>query len=436
MTVTVESAAPCRKKLRVEVDAERVSGARAEILREFRRAAAIPGFRPGKAPEQMVEKRYASEIEEELRKRIIPDTYREVLAEKKIRVVGFPHIESVDYQPGRPLIYTAAVDTAPEFKLPDYKGIRLKKKELPVQPQEIEKTLETLRDQQADFVNVEGRGLRTGDFAVINYSSVADGKPITELAPDARTLGEHKDFWVLVSTDSFLPGFCDQLLGAQAGEKRQVLIDFAADFPQKALAGKKATYFVEVTGIKEKKLPELNDDFAKKVGAETLEKLKEEIRKGFAAERESLVRSDLQRQIVDYLLSKTDFELPESLVAHETRSIVYDLVRENTTRGVSKEQLEQKKDEILGFATQNAKDRLRSSFILDAIAQQEQIKVEEAEVEQRITQLAQRYRITRERLKAQLAERDGLGEVEEQILVGKTLDFLLANAKVETVTEK
>jgi trigger factor len=112
------------------------------------------------------------------------------------------------------------------------------------------------------------------------------------------------------------------------------------------------------------------------------------------------------------------------------------LVRENTTRGVSKEQLEQKKDEILGFATQNAKDRLRSSFILDAIAQQEQIKVEEAEVEQRITQLAQRYRITRERLKAQLAERDGLGEVEEQILVGKTLDFLLANAKVETVTEK
>jgi trigger factor len=436
MTVTVESAAPCRKKLRVEVDAERVSGARAEILREFRRAAAIPGFRPGKAPEPMVEKRYASEIEEELRKRIIPDTYREVLAEKKIRVVGFPHIESVDYQPGRPLIYTAAVDTAPEFKLPDYKGIRLKKKELPVQPQEIEKTLETLRDQQADFVNVEGRGLRTGDFAVINYSSVADGKPITELAPDARTLGEHKDFWVLVSTDSFLPGFCDQLLGAQAGEKRQVLIDFAADFPQKALAGKKATYFVEVTGIKEKKLPELNDDFAKKVGAETLEKLKEEIRKGFAAERESRVRSDLQRQIVDYLLSKTDFELPESLVAHETRSIVYDLVRENTTRGVSKEQLEQKKDEILGFATQNAKDRLRSSFILDAIAQQEQIKVEEAEVEQRITQLAQRYRITRERLKAQLAERDGLGEVEEQILVGKTLDFLLANAKVETVTEK
>lgn len=436
MTVTVENAAPCRKKMRVEVEAERVAGARAEILQEFRKVAAIPGFRPGKAPEPMVEKRYAHEIDEELRKRLIPDTYRQALAEQKLRVVGYPQIESVDYQPGRPLIYTAAVDTAPEFKLPDYKGIALKRKEVPVQPQEIEQTLDSLRDQQAEFVNVEGRGLRTGDFAVVNYTGVADGKPIAELAPEAKTLGENKDFWVLVSSDSFLPGFCDQLLGAQAGEKRQVLIDFATDFPQKPLAGKKATYFVDVTGIKEKKLPELNDEFAKKAGVESLEKLKEEIRKSLAAERENQVQSDLRRQIVDYLLSKTSFELPESLVTQETRGIVYDLVRENTTRGVSKEQLEQKKDEILGFATQSAKERLRSSFVLDTIAQAEQIKVEEAEIEQRIAQLAQRYRITPEKLKAQLAERDGLGEIEEQLLVGKTLDFLLVNAKVEAVTEK
>jgi trigger factor len=435
MTATIENTAPCRKKVRVEVDAERVAGTRAEILREFRKVAAIPGFRPGKAPEPMVEKRYASEIDEELRKRIIPDTYRQVLAEQKLRVVGYPQIESVEYQPGRPLVYTAAVDTAPEFKLPEYKGLSLKKKETPVQPQEIDQTLESLRDQQAEFVPVEGRGLRTGDFAVINYSGVADGKPIAELVPDAKTLGENKDFWVLAASDSFLPGFCDQLLDTQAGEKRQVLIDFAADFPQKVLAGRKATYFVEVTAIKEKKLPELTDEFAKKVGVETLEKLKEEVRKNLAAERENQTKSDLRRQIVEYLLSRTDFELPESLVAQETRSIVYDLVRENTMRGVSKEQLEQKKDEIFGFATQNAKERLRSSFILDAIAQAEQIKVEEAEIEERLAQLAQRYRVTPEKLKAQLAERGGLGEIEEQILVGKTLDFLLANAKVEAATE-
>lgn len=435
MTITIEDTAPCRKTMRVEVDAVRVAGARAEILQEFRRVATIPGFRPGKAPEPMVEKRYAQEIDEELRKRIIPDTYREALNEKKLRVVGYPQVESVEYKPGQPLVYKAAVDIAPEFKLPEYKGIALKKKESPVQEKEIEDALNSLREQQADFVAVEARGLRTGDFAVVNYTGTAEGKPIAELAPDTKTLGENKDFWLLVESDSFLPGFCDQLLGAQPGEKRQVQIDFAADFPQKALAGRKATYFVDVTAIKEKKLSEVNDDFAKKVGVESVEKLREEIRKSLVAEREREANAELRRQIVDHLLGKTNFELPESLVAQETRSIIYDLVRENTMRGVTKEQLEQKKDELFGYAAQSAKNRLRSSFVLDAIAQVEQFKVEQHEVDERIAQLAQRNRIPADKLKAQLTERGGLGEIEEQILVGKTLDFLLANAKVEAVSE-
>ncbi|HXI82847.1 MAG TPA: trigger factor [Verrucomicrobiae bacterium] len=435
MAVTIENTAPCRKKLRVEVDAERVAGTRAEILQEFRKFAAIPGFRPGKAPEPMVEKRYAGQIDEELRKRLIPESYRETLSEQKLRVVGYPQIESVDYQPGRPLVYTAAVDTAPEFALPDYKGIPVKKKAVAVKEEEINTTIETLREQQADFVAVEGRPLQTGDFAVINYTAVADGKPISELVPDAKELGEKKDFWLLVSADSFLPGFCEQLIGANAGEKRQVLIDFPSDFPQKALAGKKATFFVDVTALKEKKLPELNDEFAKKVGLESVEKLKDAVRKSLVAEAESQQDAEVRRQIADHLLGKVEFELPESLVQQETRSIIYDVVRENSMRGATKEQLEEKKNEIYGFAAQNAKGRLRTSFILEAIAEAEQIKVEEAEVEQRIAQLAQRARITPEKLKAQLAEKNGFGEIEEQILVGKTLDFLVANAKIETDTE-
>lgn len=434
MAVTIENAAPCRKKLRVEVDAGRVAGTRAEILQEFRKFASIPGFRPGKAPEPMVEKRYAGQIDEELRKRLIPESYREALNEQNLKVVGYPQIESVDYQPGRPLVYTAAVDTVPEFALPDYKGIPVKKTAIAVKDEDITKTLDSLREQQAEFVNVEGRPLKTGDFAVISYSGVAEGKPISELAPDAKGLGENKDFWLLISSDSFLPGFCDQLIGANVGEKRQVLVDFPADFPQKSLAGKKATFFVDVVGLKEKKLLELNDDFAKKLGSENLDKLRDAVRKSLAAEAEGQVNSDLRRQIIDHLLSKVDFELPESLVQQETRGIIYDVVRENSMRGATKEQLEKQKDEIFGFASKSAKDRLRTSFILDAIAHAEQIKVEEAEVERRIAELAQRSRTTPVRLKAQLAEKGGLGEIEEQVLVSKTLDFLMDNAKVETVT--
>jgi trigger factor len=435
MAVTIENAAPCRKTLRVEIAAERVAGTRAEILQEFRKVAAIPGFRPGKAPEPMVEKRYAGQIDEELRKRLIPESYREALSDQKFKAVGYPKIDGVEYQPGRPLVYTATVDTAPEFALPEYKGISVKKKTMAVKEEDVDKSLDTLRDQQADFVDVQGRSLKTGDYAVVSYSGVADGKPISELAPDAKGLGENKDFWLLISSDSFLTGFCDQLIGATAGEKRQVLIDFPKDFPQPPLAGKKATYFVDVVALKEKKLPELGDEFAKKLGMESLAKLKENVRKSLDAEVEEQQDSDARRQVVEHLLSKVEFELPESLVQQETRSIIYDVVRENSLRGATKEQLEEKKDEIYGYAAKSAKDRLRTTFILDSIAAAEKIKVAEAEVEERIKQMAQRSRTTPARLKAQLAEKGGLGEIEEQILVGKTLDFLVDNAKVEVVAD-
>jgi trigger factor len=435
MAVTIENTAPCRKKLRIEVEAQRVAGTRAEILQEFRKFAAIPGFRPGKAPEPMVEKRYAAQIEEELRKRLIPESYRETLSEQKLKVVGYPQIESVDYKAGSALVYTAAVDTAPEFAVPVYKGISVKKKTVAVKEEEITKTIDTLREQQAEFIAVEGRAIQTGDYAVINYTGVVDGKPISELVPDAKELGENKDFWLLISADSFLPGFCDQLIGAKAGEKRQVLIEFPADFPQKAVTGKKATFLVDVVSIKEKKLPEVNDEFAKKVGLDGVDKLKDAVRKSLITEAETQQDGEVRRQIADYLLGKVEFELPESLVKQETRSIIYEVVRENSMRGASKEQLEEKKDEIFGFATQSAKGRLRTSFILEAIAEVEQIKVEEAEVEERVAELAQRSRTTPEKMKAQLAEKNGFGEIEEQILVVKTLDFLVANAKIETITE-
>jgi trigger factor len=430
MAVTIETLGACRKRLRVQVDAERVAGTRAEILGEYRKQASIPGFRPGKAPEPMVEKRYAHEIDEEVRKRLVPDSYREALLETKLHVVGYPQVESVEYKPGQPLVYAATVDTAPEFNLPDYKGIPVKKQETPVTDEDVSKTIDALREQHAEFIPIEGRGAQMGDFVVINYSGVADGKPIAGLAPEARTLGEHKDFWLLMAGDSFLPRFCDQLVGALAGEKRQVLVDFPADFPQAGLAGHKATYFVDVTGLKQRKLPELGDEFAKKVGLESAAKLQEEVRKGLTLERESEAKADLRKQIVDHLLGRVEFELPESLVAQETRTIVYDLVRENSQRGVTKETLEEKKDEIFGYATKSAKERLRTSFILDAIAKAEGIKVEANEMEERIAQMARRNRVPPEKLKAQLDERDGLAEIEEQILVGKTLDFLLSNATV------
>jgi len=432
MAIMVEDVGPCRKRLRVEVAAEQVAGTRQEVLKEMRKAARIPGFRPGFAPEAMVASRYAKEIEEELRRRVIPEQYRAALREQQLKVVGYPQIDEVRHQAGQPFVFVAQVDTAPEFQLGEYKAIPVKKRAVVVKEEEVTAMLETLRAEQAEFVTVEGRALAMGDFAVIHYNGVVEGKPIAELA-SAKTLGENKDFWIHCEAGAFLNGFCEQLVGARPGEKRQVLIDFPADMAPPALAGKRATYFVDVQAIKEKKLPELNDEFARKIGAESLAQLQDDLRKGMVAEREAEVAGELRQQVMTHLLGRISFDLPESLVAQETRSIVYDVVRENTMRGASKEQLEEKKDEIYGFAQKSARDRLRSSFILDAIAEKENITVTAEEMERRIAVMAQRYRTTPAKLKAQLAEKDALGEVEEQVRVSKTLDFLVANATVETV---
>lgn len=428
----METVSPCRRRLRIEVNAAQVAGIRAELLQEFRRRATLPGFRPGRAPEPLVEKRYAQQLDDEVRQRVIPDSYRAAIQEQKLHVVGMPQIENVEYRPGQPLVFTALVDTAPEFPLPNYKGVPVKKNVQPITDDDINQVIESLREQQADFVDVTGRPLAMGDFAVISYSGVCDGQPIGALAADAKTLGEHKDFWLMMAAEAFLPGFCDQLVGAATGERRQVLVDFPADFAVKPLAGRKATYFVEVTGIKEKRLPAVDDEFAKRIGVESLAAIRENIRKSLEAQRASQANAELRRQIVDYLLAQTEFELPESLVEQETRNLVYELVQENTRRGVPREVLEQRRDEILSHAKQRARERLRASFLLDAIACAENITVTASELENRIAELAARYRVTPQRLKAQLEDGDKLSEIEEQVLVGKTLDFLLANANVET----
>jgi trigger factor len=208
-------------------------------------------------------------------------------------------------------------------------------------------------------------------------------------------------------------------------------VDFPADVVVQPLAGKKATYFVEVAGIKEKRLPPLDDEFAKRYGVANIEELREYIRKTLAEERAAATKEQMRRQIIDHLLAHAEFELPASLVEQETRSLVYELVQENTRRGVPTSVLEQKRDEILAHASRRAADRIRASFLLDAIARAENIVVTPAEMEDRLAALAARYQTIPAKVKAQLEERGGLDEIEEQILAGKTLDFLIANATVE-----
>jgi trigger factor len=432
VNVTVESLAPCKKLMRVEVEAQKVDEAFESVLKDFRREANLPGFRPGKAPREMVLRKYEKEILDETKRKLISESYRKAIEEQKLDVVGQPDIEEIQFSRGQPLQFAATLETAPEFELPEYKGLLVQRELRSVTDADVERALNLLREQRVTFNKVE-RPLASGDIAVVNYTGTCEGKPIIEIAPTAKGLNEHKNFWVEAKPNSFIPGFADQLVGAKAGDKRTVNVDFPPDFVTTQLAGKKGTYEVELVEVKEKVMPALDEELAKAYGAESLEKLQAGVRKDLENELKYKEERTIRNEVVRALLNRVNFELPETAVARETRNVVYDLVQENAKRGVPREAIEQQKEQIYSAATRNAKERVKVQFLLQKIAEKEDIKVAQEEIAQRVQQLAAMYQIPADKFLRDLQKRNGLIEVYDQIANEKVIQFLAQNARIEDV---
>lgn len=433
MNVTVENLAPCKKLLRVEVDVKAVDDAFDSMTKEFQKQASLPGFRPGKAPRAMVLKKYEADIKDEVKRKLIGDAYRKAVDEKKIDVVGQPDIEEIQFGPGQPLQFAATIETAPEFQLPEYKGLPAKREAKSVTDADVERAVKLLAQQHMKFETV-ARELRPGDIAVVNYTGTCDGKPMTEIAPTAKGLGEQKNFWVDVGLETFLPGFADQLVGAKAGDRRAVNTDFPANFATKELAGKKGVFDVELVEVKEKILPVIDDVFAKKYGAENMEKLSAGVRRDLENELAYSQTRTVRNQIVRGLLDRVNFDLPETAVAHETRNVVYDIVRENSQRGVARDAIEKQKDEIYSAATRSAKERVKLSFLVQRIAEKENIKVSQEDILRRAQALAAMYQIPPDKFLKDLQKRNGVMELYDQVAHEKVLAFLEQNARIEDVS--
>jgi trigger factor len=418
--------------MRVEVEAQKVDETFEAVMKDFRREANLPGFRPGKAPKEMVLRKYEKDIQEETKRKLISEAYRKAVEEQKLDVLGQPDIEEIQFSRGQPLQFAATIETAPEFELPEYKGLPLKREMQSVTDADVERALTLLREQRVSFTKVE-RPLQSGDVAVVNYAGTCEGKPITEFAPTAKGLTEQKNFWVEVTPHSFIPGFGEQLMGAKAGDKRTVVVDFPAGFVTPQVAGKKGSYEVEVVEVKEKTLPVLDDALAKAYGAENLEKLQAGVRKDLENELKFKQDRTLRNELIGSLLNRVTFDLPETAVAQETRNVVYDLVQENTKRGVPREAIEKQKEQIFSAATRNAKDRVKVQFLLQKIAEKEDIKVSQEEIAHRVHHLAGMYQMPADRFLKDLQKRNGLIEIYDQIMNEKVIEFLQQNAKIEDV---
>ncbi len=437
MKVEVEKHPGLVSKLQIELPPEDVAKEWDAIANSFARFAKIPGYRPGKAPRAVIDKRFRKEIQEELTKKLVSKSYHEAVEREQLRVASLTNIEDVQFGENKSMRFRATVVTAPEFELPDYKQIPVQVPDTKVSDVDVDEALDRLRDQSADFVDVPARGLEMGDFAVLDFDGSVESKPISEIAPQAsKNLYGGKKFWLHLAADNFLPKFCEQLIGQKPGETRLVIVRFPEDFMVKELAGKKADYAVTLRDIKEKVLPAVDDAFAAKlVPGKTLADLRQMIEHDIEHAKEHDAERAKESQIVKFLHEQTQFELPPALLQNETRRALAELVQQNRERGVTDEMLKEKEKELIDGAASLAGHRLKTNFILHRIAEREKIQVVKEDIDFRLKQEAARYDISPEKMRKELQQKDALDDVAEQILLGKTLDFLKANVSVETVQE-
>jgi trigger factor len=438
MNATVETLPNCLATLHVEVGAEALQQAREKVVRGYVNQARIPGFRPGKTPRALVEKRYSKDISEQTESDLISESLTSVIREKGLRVLRVRGVEDVKKE-ATGLSFSATLVTVPEFEMPEYKGLPLNVPAVTDAQKEeaIDRTIEDLRARQADFVDlVEDRGAVMEDFVVVDYKGTIAGQPVHETFPKVgQILSSNEGFWVRMTEEAFFPGFCGHLLGARPGDVREFQIEVPADFPVEGFGGQKLDYVVTLKEIKVRVLPDLNDDFAAtlapgKTLAEVRELVRVEVERRQQAELDSVKRD----QIMEHLLSKVECELPEDMARAESNQVLSEVVQENQRRGVSQEMLRENEKELVASASQTARNRLKGSFILSRIAELENIHPTREDVLGRIAEIAKRAEMSIEKAIKEVSKRRMLQQIESDIVTSKALDFVLSHAVVtETV---
>ncbi|MEY2408819.1 MAG: trigger factor [Verrucomicrobiota bacterium] len=432
VNVNVENLTACKRLLRFEVDVTAVDAAFESTTKDFAKQAKLPGFRPGKAPKEMVARQFEKDIAEEVKRHLIGEAYRQGIKDQNLQVLGYPDIEEIHFERGQALQFAATVEIQPDFQLPEYRGLPARRESGGVTDPDVAKAIDALRERLSQFNTVE-RAVQAGDYVVVSYTGTCEGRPLTELAPTARGLTEQKNFWIEVKPESFIPGFAMQLVGAKAGDKRTVNIDFPTEFVSAPLAGKKGVYEVELIEVKEKVLPPLDDAFAQSYGADTVDRLQTGVRSDLQNEYNLTQKRSIRDQLVKELLTRVDFELPETTLQMETRNIVYEMVNENQQRGIAKELIEAEKDKIYSAAQGIARNRVKVGFLIQRIAEREGIRADQQEINARIAVLAASNKMAPLKFSQEMEKQGRLSEIYQQLIHEKVMTFLHENAKIEDV---
>ena len=415
-----------RTTLEIEVPAEDVEKAFAAVTKSYVQRAAIPGFRKGKAPQSVIQKRFSDEIKGDVLEAIVPDALAAAIEERKLSVLGRPHIEDLKWEPPGPIRFEARLDLKPPVDPGDYKGVPVE--DQPVEPtdEDVSKVVDRIREAHAEFHPIEGRPAAPGDFAVADIA----GSFVEILAPgqNPRTFRDEKITLEVGHADS-MPEINDALRGSAAGETRSFRKTFADDFPNDEFKGKTVDYQVTLAALKEKKLPALDDEFAGAVAeGDTLEALREKVRTRLRHEKEADRKRKFRRVILDGLLSRREIPAPEVLVESETVAALRDYARYLAQSGVDPEKEDWEK--LQAEARPGAEKRVREYLLLDAIAEKEGIAISETELEAEFKRAAAQRGVEPAALREQMAKAGGIDALRDEMRLARAADLLIASAKV------
>ena len=416
-----ETSENCKRELQIEVPADVVAREMETLLEKYKKLARLPGFRRGKVPANIIKTRFADELKSEMVENLVPRAFREEVQKQKLVPISQPQVTEVHVHEGEPLRFKAAFEVLPDFEVTGYDNVKVAKADVAVTDEEVESAIQRLREQGATYTDIEGSALSDGDFAEVSFT----GTP-KDAAPDAKPISVD-DVLVEIGGENTVKEFSENLRGANKGDQRTFDVTYAADFADARLAGKTISYAVTVKAIKQKSLPALDDAFAKSLAEDipTVEALRQRIRQQMEEDKKHHAEHEAKDKIMDELVKKHDFPVPEALIERQI-----DVRLERGLRALASQGMREADMRKMDFPRLRAGQRdaavkeVKSSLILDRIADQEHIEVSDDELAKELDALAKQTRQPVEALRARLTREGTLDRMKDRIRSEKTLDLL------------
>ena len=427
MSLQVEKLEKNMAKLTIEVSAEDLDKAMEKAYQKQKSRISLPGFRKGKAPRKMIESMYGKGVfMEDAVNSLVPQEYTKALGECDLEIVSQPEINVTQMEPGKALIFTADVAVKPEVTLGDYKGVEVPKSEIAVTDEEVDAEVKKEQDKNARTVAVEDRAAANGDITTIDFEGFVDGV--------AFKGGKGTDYALTLGSGTFIPGFEDQLVGANTGDHVEVKVTFPEEYQAKELAGKEAVFQCDVKKIETKEVPELDDEFAKDVSEfDTLAEYKEDVKKKLTEKKEKEARTAKENAAVDKAIENAQMDIPELMTKTECRQMMDDFSRRMQQQGLSMEQYfqftGQSMDKMMEDMKPQALKRIQTRLVLEKVAEAENIQPSEEEITEEIQKMADAYKMEADKIREAIGE-SGLEQMKKDMAVQKAVT-VIADAAVE-----